>query len=108
MNNKIVDVALVDTVFGHCARLSIDPSALSPLSFLDVTKLLADTCQHHPQWVLASKEVRQYYPICHEGCHIARIQAFLRSEGVWQPGTGPEEQRREGEVVEFPTNSTKH
>ncbi len=108
MNNKIVDVALLDAVFGHCARLSIEPSALSPKSFLDVVKLLADTCQRYPQWVLASKEVRRYYPICHQDCHVARIQAFVASGMEWGEDTGPNDHHRENNVVEFPTNSTKH
>lgn len=104
---KLHDATLIDSVFGYCALHQLNVNSLAPLTFLQVTKLLAETVQQNPQWIYASWEIRKYYDICHEDCHIGRIQAFMRSGG-WRQGEGPLQEAKADNVVEFPTNHTKH
>jgi len=105
---KLHDPTLIDSVFGYCAFAGVEVSSLAPLTFMEVSKLLAETAQHHPEYILASYEVRKYYEICHGDCHISRIRALL-ANGGWEEGQGPNaEVNIPDNVVEFPTNNTKH
>lgn len=105
---KVKDAAMLDAVLGYCALYNLEVNSLSPLSFGEVAKALATMCHDHPEWVWASYEVRQYYPICHSECHISRIQAFVQGGGVWSDSTGPNEKPAPDNVMQFPTSSTKH
>jgi hypothetical protein len=89
MSKQIRDAAMVDTVYGYCAKYNLEVTALDGLTFGEVIKKLAGLCQHDPVWIYASEEVRRYYPICHPGCHIERIKAFVANDCEWTGGTGP-------------------
>lgn len=109
MNDKVQDAALIDAAMGYCAKNNVDVESLGPLTFKEVSVRLALTCQSDPQYVWASREVRRYYPICHPECHIARIHKLLDCGGIWPEGSGPNERKVSGDnVVEFPTNHTRH
>ncbi len=105
---KLHDATLIDSVFGYCAYANVEVSTLAPLTFMEVSKLLAELAQQHPEYIWASYEVRKYYEICHSDCHVKRVQALIRNGG-WRSGEGPEKAAaKRDNVVEFPTNNTKH
>lgn len=112
MTGQVRDAAMIDTVFAYCAINNVEPSALEALTFKEVVGLLALVCMENPKWVWASHEVRQYYPVCHSDCHIARIKAFMRNDGEWYEGQGPNKEKYTDNVVvvDFadPVNRTRH
>lgn len=108
MTGQVRDATLIDTVLAYCAFTNTDPKDLEPLTFKEVVAKLASICITSPQWVAASQEIRKYYPVCHAECHIERIQAFMAGGCQWGPDAGPNEIKREGNVIPFPVNSTKH
>lgn len=103
---KLMDATLIDSVMGYCALNNVSVSSLARLSFGEVSFLLSEVCQHKPEWVWASQEVRHHMGICHEECHISRIQTLMED---WtkdgSPGAKPVVT---GKIIPFPTNSTKH
>lgn len=109
-NDKVQDATLIDSVMGYCAKNNVEMDSLSNLTFKEVCARLALTCMNDPIYVWASREVRRYYPICHPECHIERIKALVSCGGVWPEGSGPNQVVKEhtDNVVEFPTNHTRH
>lgn len=101
------DVVIIDAVSGHCARLGIKASALSALPFLEVIRLLSETCQRYPEWVYASKSLRaRLGPVCHQECHLERINLLMVEVLAKKPA---EPEPKVGNVVDlFPANTTKH
>lgn len=108
MTDQIRDAAMIDTVFAYCALNNVEPISLENLTFKEVVRKLAGVCQYYPAWVWASHEVRQYYPVCHSECHIARVRAFVESGCQWGPESGPNEPKYTNNVLEFPSSTTKH
>lgn len=92
------DAALLDVVSAYCALNNVTAKDLVHLSFGEILKRFASLCQLHPKWVWASREIRKHYHICHQGCHIDRIQTFMKADGDWPADN----------VIEFPTNHTRH
>lgn len=107
-DDKMMDATLIDSVCGYCALNNVPVSSLSSLTFLEVSKRLADTAQNNPKWIWASWEVRKYYEVCHSECHLKRIQALMSNGGFWEDGNGPNKQKSSAKIIEFPTNTTKH
>jgi hypothetical protein len=113
MSKQVRDAALVDTVLGYCAKHDIEVNSLDKLTFGTVVEMLAELCRTDPIWVYASEEVRRYYPICHHGCHIKRVQAFVQNDCGWSSHTGPNQPAGQTEipdnVVEMrPKNTPLH
>lgn len=103
MTTQMVDVALIDVVSAYCALNNVKAATLMPLTFGEVVQRLGVITDKHGAWVTASREIRHQYPICHEECHIERIQMVMADvEGQKAANSEP------AQIIPFPTNHTKH
>jgi hypothetical protein len=55
----------------------------------DLIPVLVEVAESRPDLVVASEEVRKYYPVCHFDCHIHRLNAYMQQGARWTKGNGP-------------------
>lgn len=102
---KLMDATLIDTVMAYCALNNVQVASLASKTFGEVSFLLADVCARNPEWVWASQEIRAQVELCHEECHIERIQVLMAD---WNANGRPGATTKVDNVIPFPTNLTKH
>lgn len=95
------DIPLVDFIAAYCAVNSCLAKTLQHKTFGEVLKLLNEIRDNHPEYVMASANIRRQYGICHEDCHIERILMVVNDMKDSPP-------KNPGVVVQFPSNRTKH
>lgn len=80
MSDKVRDAAMIDVVFGYCAKHDIDPNSLHKESFGSMIARFYEFMKTDSLWVLASQQIRHAHPICHSDCHIKNIQDYMEKE----------------------------
>lgn len=83
------DIAIVDLVYAYCAVNTVDPTLFQELSFGEALERFHEVVEQNPEFIVASKEVRKYYDICHWECHVERIIKLVNSGLRWPAGSGP-------------------
>lgn len=83
------DVPLIDLIATFCHIHKCDQRALVGQEFTEVVAALATCGNQNQKIVQASKDIRKYYEVCHFGCHLNRLSAFVAGGYRWEEGQGP-------------------